>query len=466
MGGRRKPLPPIARALDLNPRDADLLINLGQVLRAERRWDEAVTAYGAALDLKPVHDESLSHYVQLARQICRWDGLEAYEARLVARAGAADFRGQPFPLLAVTDDPAVHLAAARHYGRTTIPRVTPLNPVRHASTQRRLRIAYLSADFAQHATTCLAAGLFEHHDKSRFDITALSFGPDDKSGMRARLVAAFDRFIDIRGSSDAEAARILYDLEIDIAVDLKGYTADHRAAILSHRPAPIQVGYLGYPGTMGVDFIDYMVVDRFVVPEAEQPFYDEQLVQLPGCYQVNDSRRTMGTSPTRAACGLPEQGFVFCSFNNTYKITPQIFDVWMRLLRAVPGSVLWLMGDNVWTPENLRLEAQARGVDPQSLIFAKKIGVSAHLARHACADLFLDATPCCAHTTASEALWAGLPLVTLAGRSFASRVAGSLLQALGLSELITTDLAAYEQLALSLATSPEQLADRCGGVSG
>ncbi|TAL01800.1 MAG: tetratricopeptide repeat protein [Rhodospirillaceae bacterium] len=447
------------RALEINPRDADLLINLGQVLRAERQWNEAVAAYGAALGLKAVHDESLSHYVHLSRQVCRWDGLDAYEARLVARARMPDFRGQPFPLLAVIDDPAVHLAAARHYARNTIPPVTPMNPGSRPPTRRRLRVAYLSADFAQHATTCLAAGLFEKHDKSRFEITALSFGPDDKSGMRPRLVAAFDRFIDVRGLSDTEAARTLRDLEIDIAVDLKGYTAGHRAAILSHRPAPVQVSYLGYPGTMGVGFIDYIVVDRFVVPAVEQPFYDEKLVHLPGCYQVNDSRRAMGKIPTRTECGLPEKGFVFCSFNNTYKITPQIFDVWMRLLRAVPRSVLWLMGDNIWTPENLRREARARGVDPRSLVFADRIGVAAHLARHACADLFLDTNPCAAHTTASEALWAGLPLVTLAGRSFVSRVAGSLLQALGLPELVTTDIAAYEQLALYLATSSERLAD-------
>ena len=253
-------------------------------------------------------------------------------------------------------------------------------------------------------------------------------------------------------------AHKIRDLEIDILVDLKGFTQDHRLSILAHRPAPIQVNYLGYPATMGADFIDYIIVDPFIVPLDQQPFFTEKLVHLPECYQVNDSQRAIAArTPTRAECGLPEPGFVFCCFNNTYKLTPLYFDIWMRLLQAVSGSVLWLLADNPWVEQNLRQAAQARGVDANRLVFAPRTALPAHLARHRLADLFLDTLPCNAHTTASDALWAGLPVLTCAGRSFAARVAGSLLLALGLPELVTYNLEDYEALALKLASEPDVL---------
>ena len=303
------------------------------------------------------------------------------------------------------------------------------------------------------------AELFERHDRERFEFTAVSFGIDDRTPMRQRLVRAFDHFHDVQNQSDQEVAQLLHDRQIDIAVDLKGYTQGSRPGILAYRPAPIQASYLGYPGTMGAPFIDYIIADKFVAPFEHQPFFAENIVHLPDSYQVNDTHRTIAASaPTRQAAGLPEQGFVFCSFNNNWKITPDVFDVWMRLLRQVDGSVLWLLRDNEGSERNLRLGAQRRGVDPSRLIFADRVMPDEHLARQRLADLFLDTLPCNAHTTASDALWAGLPMLTCLGGTFAGRVAASLVNAAGLPELIATNLDEYEAQALRLAREPAHLA--------
>lgn len=301
--------------------------------------------------------------------------------------------------------------------------------------------------------------MFEAHDKQRFETIAISYGPDASDAMRYRLQAAFDRFIDVREKSDADIARLLRELEADIAVDLKGFTGNGRLGILAHRPAPVQVGYLGYPGTSGADYIDYIVADKHLIPDSDERYYSEKVVYLPDSYQVNDAKRRIAASvPSRAQAGLPETGFVFCSFNNNYKITPTVFDLWMRLLQKVPGSVLWLYADNGVASANLRREAQARGVAHERLIFASRMAQAEHLARHKLADLFLDTLPINAHTTASDALWAGLPVLTCTGKAFAGRVAGSLLRAVGLPELVTNDFRQYEALAIRLATSPSDLA--------
>jgi predicted O-linked N-acetylglucosamine transferase (SPINDLY family) len=322
----------------------------------------------------------------------------------------------------------------------------------------KLRAAYLSADFHRHATAYLMAELFERHDRSRFEIIGVSFGVDDKSETRKRLVAAFDQFYDVRGKSDEEVAKLLHDLQVDIAIDLKGYTEDARPGILAFRPAPIQASYLGFPGTMGVEFIDYIIADKTVAPFEHQPFYMEKIVHLPDCYQVNDTKRKIAErTPTRQQAELPQQGFVFCCFNNNWKITPDVFGVWMRLLHAVEGSVLWLLGDNESTERNLRMEAQARGIDPVRIVFASRLPLDEHLARHRVADLFLDTLPYNAHTTASDALWAGLPVLTREGTAFAGRVAASLLHAIGLPELVTHSIEDYEALALRLARDPSLL---------
>jgi predicted O-linked N-acetylglucosamine transferase (SPINDLY family) len=277
--------------------------------------------------------------------------------------------------------------------------------------------------------------------------------------MRKRLQAAFDRFVDVQNMADAEVAALLREMEVDIAVDLKGLTGDSRPAILAPRPAPIQVSYLGYPGTMGAAYIDYIIADRIVIPEDRKGSYSEAVVYLPDTYAPADCKRRISDhTPSRAEAGLPESGFVFCSFNNSYKITPAIFDIWMRLLRNIEGSVLWLLATDAAAVGNLRREAEARGVSPDRLVFAPRTSVEDHLARHRLADLFLDTLPCNAHTTASDALWAGLPLVTCLGSTFAGRVAASLLNAIGMSELVASSPANYEALALKLARDPNALA--------
>jgi predicted O-linked N-acetylglucosamine transferase (SPINDLY family) len=448
------------KALQLQPDAVDAHNNLGIALREQGKVEEAIQSYQKALQLQPHHQAALTQYIWARKLLCDWDGLAPFEQTVIAAAQSEQWVTAPFQLLAVTDDPAVQLAAARSYCSNIIGKYSQSFPALWRGqqyTHDKIRLAYLSADYHEHATAYLMAELFERHERSRFEVFGISFGREDTSPMRQRLVKAFDRFIDVRQMSHLEAAQQIRNLEIDIAIDLKGYTKDCRP-LLAYRPAPIQVNYLGYPGTMGADFIDYILVDPFIVPPDQQPYFTEKLVHLPDCYQVNDSNRIIADyTPSRQECGLPDQGFVFCSFNNSYKITPAFFDIWMRLLQAVPGSVLWLLGKNQSMQDNLRREAHARGVNPDRLIFAPHQKLPEHLARHRLADLFLDNLPCNAHTTASDALWAGLPVLTCAGRSFAARVAGSLLHAIGLPELVTYNLSDYEALALKLATQPDLL---------
>ncbi len=320
----------------------------------------------------------------------------------------------------------------------------------------RIRVAYMSADFREHPMTSLVAELFELHDRDKFEIYAISLGPKIDSAIRTRLKKSFDHWHDVHGIRDQEVVDLIRNLGIDIIVDLMGHTAYSRPGILICRPASVQVNYLGYPATMGANFIDYILVDNFIAPAGHDEFYTEKLVRLPNSYMAHDSKRKIADeSLTRADCGLPANGFVFYCFNKSNKITPMIFDVWMRLLKAIPGSVIWLAGTNIWTKDNLRKEAVRRDVAEERLIFAPRIpALSDHLARQRLADLFVDTPIYNAHTTAIDALWAGIPVLTCAGRSFAARVAGSLLQAVGLPELITTDLAEYEALALRLAREP------------
>ena len=364
----------------------------------------------------------------------------------------------PGALLAYDTTPALQLACARTFAEFRFAGAAPMH--RTGRHRDKLRIAYLSADFGGHATSRLIANLFERHDRSRFEITGICHGADDGSEARARAVAALDTFRDVRDLGDRDVAKLMTELEIDIAVDLNGYTSDARPGILSHRPAPIQVNYLGYPGTMGADFIDYIVADAVVVPPGEERFYTEKVVRLPDCYQVNDTRRPISErTPTRQEAGLPEQGFVFCSFNASHEITAAVFDAWMRMLTAVEGGVLWLLHDNTWAQDNLERAAVARGVDPARLVFAARAEPPDHLARHRLADLFLDTLPHNGHATCSDALWAGLPVLTCRGDTFAGRVAASLLQAVGLPELITSSLADYTALALWLAQDRDLLGE-------
>jgi predicted O-linked N-acetylglucosamine transferase (SPINDLY family) len=315
-------------------------------------------------------------------------------------------------------------------------------------------IAYCSSDFCLHPVAMLTAELFEQHDRERFEVFGFDWSREDGSALRQRIVGAMDHFERIHGLDDEAAARLIASREIDILVDLQGQTLGARANMLAYRPAPIQITWLGLPATTGLPFIDHVIADRFLIPEDAQRFYTERALYLPDVYQCSDRQRVHSPAPSRADCGLPEGAFVFCSFNNNYKITPVVFDAWMQILRRVPGSVLWLLADNPWAQHNLQREARARGVDAERLVFAGRALPPDYLARYAVADLFLDCTPFNGGTTANDALWMGLPVLTCAGQTFASRMAGALLTAARLPELITTDLGAYTERAVQLATTP------------
>ncbi len=441
------------KALAVKPDHADALNSHGNALTALRRYKEAIGSYEKALAINPDHRYASGHTAYCRAHVCDWENRDLIEQRLVDKVQSGKRASVPFMFLAFSHSPADQLACATTFVKDTFPAIRP-PPVKGPRYQHdRIRLAYLSANFHDHANAYLIAGLLEQHDRSQFETIGISFGPDTQSEMRSRLVNGLERFIDVRADSDEAVARVLRDLEVDIAVDLRGFTRDARTGILARRPAPIQVNYLGFPGTMGADYIDYVIADEFVIPRDHQNHYVEKVVYLPECYQANDSKRKISErTPTRAEVGLPEQVFVFCCFNNNYKLTPQIFDIWMRLLQRVEHSVLWLYQRNAETIANLRREAQARGVASDRLVFASKVKLEDHLARHRLGDVFLDTLPYNAHTTASDALWAGLPVVTCAGRTFAGRVAGSLLHAAGLPELVTYTLEDYESLALKLAT--------------
>jgi protein O-GlcNAc transferase len=448
------------RALALAPDSVADWMNRGVALIALNRHDEAVISFDRGFALNPdfVQADDFRAPLLLSKlRICDWTNLPAETAELLAMVRAGKPLSLPYAIVAIASSPAEQLQCARRYVQEQ-PAYPPLWQG-EVYAHDRLRVAYLSADFNEHPTAYLTAGLFEQHDKSRFEITALSFGQNDNSLARRRLEAAFEHFIDVGKNSDQEIAELMRRSEIDIAVDLMGFTKDNRLGVLARRAAPIQVSYLGYPGTTGAPYIDYILADATVIPEDHDAFYAERVVRLPGTYQINDNRRaTSQRAPTRSECGLPQNAFVFCCFNNPQKIMPEIFDIWMRLLRATEGSVLWLFAGNAKAAANLRLEAEKRSVAAERLIFAPKASVPDHLARHRLADLCLDTLPYNAHTTASDALWAGLPVLTCLGETFAGRVAASLLKAIGLDALITRTLAEYEALALRLAGDPAYLA--------
>ncbi len=480
-----------ARAIALKPDLVDAHVSRGHALFDLGRFDEAIASYDRALAIDPFHAEGRFHragalskigrdqeaiaayqalreskaplptllndYAVCLSNACQW----SHAARLVTELATAVADGSaavdPFTLLRFETTPDQQLACAQSWLRYKKPVAVERDWTRAEFSSERLRIAYLSADFHRHATAHLIAELFEIHDRANFEIIGVSFGPDDRSELRARLVRSFDRFFDVTTRTDEDVAKLLRDLQVHIAVDLKGHTADARPGIFAQRAAPVQASYLGYPGTTGAQFIDYVIADKTVLPFEQQPYYTEQIVHLPDCYQVNDSTRRIAAAPSRAEAGLPDGAFVFCCFNNTWKLAPRMFDIWMRLLQGAEASVLWLYRSNDLAAANLRKEALARGVDPQRLVFAPQADAADHLARLTLADLFLDTLPYNAHTTASDALWAGVPVLTCLGTTFSGRVAASLLHAVGLPELVTENLEAYESLARRLAAEPPRL---------
>jgi predicted O-linked N-acetylglucosamine transferase (SPINDLY family) len=447
------------RAVALIPDHAIAHNNRGNALKALHRLEDALAAYERALALDPDCEYLLGNLAHLKCFLCNWASRELSIVQLRAGVESGALVSTPFPLLALIDDPVFQRQAAELFSRKKFPGLPTSRTPAAAARRERMHLAYLSADFHGHATAFLMAELFERHDRGTFELTAISFGPESTDTMRHRLRSAFDHFVDVRGMGDAEAARLCREMGVEIAIDLKGYTTDSRPGILAARCAPIQINYLGYPGTMGAGFIDYIVADRVLITEADVDRYSEKVIWLPGSYQVNDRQRQVSERTfTRHECSLPQEAFVYCSFNNSYKISPETFDSWMRILGRVPGSVLWLFEDNSTAARNLKVEAEKRGIASERLIFASRLPTAEHLARHRVADLFLDTLPCNAHTTASDALWVGLPVLTQMGQSFAARVAASLNNAVGLSDLTTTTRREYEDLAVALATEPRRLA--------
>ncbi len=476
-------------AIAVDPVNAEAYVNLGNALRATNMVEEAFAAFERGLELKP--DSAEFHFVYgnalleserhsegraaFSRAIAIKPEFDLARARLLAEhAGACDWskvdqlRGgtdfvdgtvSPFLFLALDDDPEFHRALAEKFGLSQAVVHDPLpDYVRPASFPNKISVGYFSSDFHDHATMHLMARMFELHDPEKFDIHVFSYGRDSDDAFRRRLLRAVPNFHEVSALSDRAIAAKAREMGLHVAVDLKGYTRATRTGLFAYRPAPVQIAYIGYPGTSAASFIDYAIADRIVIPHEENKNYSEKIIRLPDSYQVNDDTRGIEEdSSSRAEEGLPEEAFVFCCFNNTLKIQPREFSIWMRLLIAVPDAVLWLLASNDEARSNLRREAERLGVDPARLVFAERRPLARHLARHRHADLFLDTFNYNAHTTASDALWAGLPVLTKTGRSFAARVSASLLHALGVPELVAADEEHYERLALNLASDRTRL---------
>ncbi|MGE0580463.1 tetratricopeptide repeat protein [Reyranella sp.] len=447
--------------LSFNPGNTLALQNSGTLLHQLGLLEQAVARYERLIGLlRPIPDfaaeldYALGMAVSCRRTMCAWGGMPELEAELIERVRRGNAVIKPHLSLMITDDPAVQNLCARRFWAGQFGEPAPVG-CGQRPPHDRLRIGYLSSDFRDHPTSWLIAGLIESHDRDRFEVRGYSTGPDDESPLRRRIQQAFDHFTDISAERDEDAARRIAADEVDILVDLNGLTDGGRGGILARRPAPVVAHFLAYPGPLGTRAVDYIIADHVVVPDASSAHFDSAIVRLPVSYQVNDqARERPGTKPAREALGLPAESFVFCGFCQPVKLSPEVFDAWMRILARAPGSVLWLLEDNRFMRANLEREAQSRGVEPERLVFAPRVDQQAHIARHQSADLLLDTWPCGAHTSASDALWVGVPVITRPGATFASRVAASLLGAVGLPELVVTGLPAYEDLAVELARSP------------
>jgi predicted O-linked N-acetylglucosamine transferase (SPINDLY family) len=445
-------------AIELMPDYAEAYSNRGTLFVELGCFDDALKSYFKGIAVNPDYEYLLGTLLHTEMQICYWQDFEANFKKLLYSINNGTKSSVSFYVLGLTDSLSIQRKASEIWINSKYPSNTSLGVIPKYQRKNKIRIGYYSADFHNHATAILMVELFEKHDKNNYEIIAFSFGPHVNDAMRQRLVLAFDQFIDVFFASDKDIALMSRDMQIDIAIDLKGFTKHQRAGIFSYRAAPIQINYIGYPGTMATEYIDYIIADTTLIPIEAQQYYLEKVVYLPNSYQVNDRKREVDIKNfKRDELGLPNEGFVFCCFNNNYKITPNIFNGWVKILKAVKGSVLWLLEDNLNARINLRKEAENRGLNPDRLIFAKRMKLPEHLARHRAADLFIDTLPYNAHTTASDALWTGLPVLTCMGESFASRVAASLLNAIELPELITTTQAEYEAKAIELANNPAKL---------
>jgi predicted O-linked N-acetylglucosamine transferase (SPINDLY family) len=457
LGHQQSAINDYRQAISLNPKLVEAYINCGLVHRNLGQYQEALSCYEKAIALKPKYDFLFGMAMYVRMLICDWRDNDKFDFELAERIARGERVSSPFRILAKLDSPQLQLKAAQVYGQLKFPENQSLPKIPRRTTGERIRIGYFSADFHNHPVAYLIAELIEIHDRNKFEIIGFSLGPASQDDMRSRLVSAFDRFVDVNGKSDEDTAQMARTLNLDIAIDLGGYTQNSRTGIFALRAAPVQISYLGYLGSMGLPYMDYIIADKVLIPKHNRPHYTENILYLPS-YQVNDRKRPMAVIDNkRKAFGLPEQGFVYCCFNNNYKITPSVYDSWMRILAQVDGSVLMLYAANELAETNLKQEAQIRGIEPSRIIFGQRLSHAAYLARFQAADLFLDTYPYNAGTTASDALWAGLPALTRMGEAFASRMAGSLLTAIGLTELITTSPTDYEKLAVELAQQPEKL---------
>ena len=481
------------QALSLRPGYAEAWLNKGYTFSQLKRFEEAIQCYEQALSLRPDYAEAwsgkgvcffelkdypeslvcsekavklnpsidflLGQIIHTKMKICLWDDLCSDIEAALAEVDLGKRAATPFALLSISSSEKLNSYASEIWAKYQSAPEYPTINFTKKEKHEKIRLGYFSADFHDHATTQLMAGLFESHDKNNYNLSAFSFGPDREDSNRQRLLKAFDQFVDVSKLTAFEIASKSRDMGIDIAIDLKGYTEDSRPDIFNYRAAPIQVTYLGYPGPIGSKVIDYVLADKVVIPPENHQFYSEKVINLPYCYQVNDdNREALIPKFTKSEMGLPDNAFVFCCFNNSYKITPAVFAIWMKILQEVEGSVLWLLEDNKFASENLRKYATNYCVDPARIVYGKRLQHEDHLARHYCADLFLDTFPCNAHTTASDALWMGLPVITCLGATFAGRVAASLLNSVGLEELVTTSIEDYQKMAIELANNSQKLA--------
>ncbi|MCW8930633.1 MAG: acetylglucosamine transferase [Gammaproteobacteria bacterium] len=429
------------------------LNNLGRVLETRKQYHSALNYMSKSLTLEPNQPDVLHHWVFLRAKHCAWPVYAPFAGvSLDLMKGSTS----ALAMISLSDDPESQLAAAHHYVNNKINSNVPVLAEPNRYQHKKIRIAYCSSDFCMHPVSMLTAELFELHNRDNFEVFGFCWTNQGDSPLRQRVINAMDHFEIILGLNDEEAARLIRKHEIDILVDLHGQTLGARTNMLAYRPAPIQITYLGLPATTGLPSIDYVIADRFLIPEEYTQFYSEKMIYMPDVYQVSDRQRKNGIIPSKEQCNLPQDAFVFCSFNNNYKYTPEVFDVWMNILNKVPNSILWLLADNPWSEINLKNAAKARGIDSDRLFFAPRVSPEDYLARFATADLFLDTFPFNAGTTANDALWMGLPVLTLTGRTFASRMAGALLTAAKIPELITYNLEDYEKMAVSLAQDPDK----------
>ena len=446
------------RAITLRADYAEAWANRGFSLIEAGLYEAAIESYTRAIELNPYIDFALDFLIYSKMTICDWSALDVKLQALEEGIRSGGKVSMPFPLLGLFDDPCLHKVATQNYVKSKLGVSSALGPIPKLQKRQKIRVAYFSMDFREHPVARLLAELIESHNRKKFEVLGFSFGENTQDLMRQRLERSFDGFFDVQNLDEIEIAKLSRKLNVDIAIDLGGHTKNSRPKIFSYRAAPIQINYLGYPGTMGMSEMDYLVADPVLVPEAYRQNYSEKLIVLPNCYQANDTKRRISEAEfTYEELGLSKTGVVFCCFSSNWKILPDVFDSWMRILIAVENSVLWLFEDNSIAASNLRKRAVLRGVDADRIVFARRMENERHLARYRYVDLFLDTYPYNAHTTASDALWIGAPVLTLKGRSFAAGVAASLLKSVGLEDLVTSSAEEYEARAVSLGSNPPAL---------